>query len=183
MSRRQEILDTAADLFLERGYHGVGIDAIGKAVGVSGPAIYHHFSGKDEILAELFAGAMDRVSVDTSGEPTPRAELELLVRHHAEFVVRERALVAIWAHEHRSLVNPWRRKFDRRAKGHADHWGRVIAACWPDADEADVAIAVQAAVGTLNSVCLWPERYVAAEGTVDRLVAHVHAGLTALDRP
>lgn len=180
MSRRQEILDTAADLFLERGFHGVGIDAIGKAVGVSGPAIYHHFSGKDEILARLLEGAMDRVEVDTSGEPTPRAELELLVRHHAEFVVRERALMAIWAHERRSLVDPWRRTFARRTKAHGDHWARVISACWPDAPQDDVVIAVQAAIGTLNSVCLWPPRLVAAGGTADRLVAHVLAGLESL---
>ena len=46
-TRREEILDAAARLFAERGYHGVSIDDIGAAVGMSGPGFYRHFAGKE----------------------------------------------------------------------------------------------------------------------------------------
>ncbi|MBI0385672.1 helix-turn-helix transcriptional regulator, partial [Streptomyces albiflaviniger] len=36
-SRREQILKEAARLFAERGFHGVGVDEIGAAVGISGP--------------------------------------------------------------------------------------------------------------------------------------------------
>ena len=43
MSRRQEILDIAAEEFARRGFHGVSIADLGRACGVSGPALYKHF--------------------------------------------------------------------------------------------------------------------------------------------
>ena len=52
-TRREQILKEAARLFAERGFHGVGVDEIGAAVGISGPGLYRHFAGKDAMLAEL----------------------------------------------------------------------------------------------------------------------------------
>src|SRR4051812_49980571 len=49
-SRREEILEIAVGLFATRGYHGVSMDDIGKEAGVTGPALYHHFAGKDAML-------------------------------------------------------------------------------------------------------------------------------------
>ncbi len=46
-------MDAALDLFSEKGYAAVGVDEIGAAVGVKGPAIYHYFKGKEAILNEL----------------------------------------------------------------------------------------------------------------------------------
>ncbi len=55
-TRREQILKEAARLFAERGFHGVGVDEIGAAVGISGPGLYRHFPGKDAMLAELLVG-------------------------------------------------------------------------------------------------------------------------------
>lgn len=49
-SRREQILQIAVRLFAERGYHGVSMDDIGSAAGVTGPALYHHFAGKESML-------------------------------------------------------------------------------------------------------------------------------------
>ena len=45
-----EILEIAVGLFAARGYHGVSMDDIGAAAGVTGPALYHHFAGKEAML-------------------------------------------------------------------------------------------------------------------------------------
>jgi AcrR family transcriptional regulator len=55
LTRERQILDAAAALFYEKGFHGVGVDEIGQRVGISGPALYRHFKGKDQILAALLA--------------------------------------------------------------------------------------------------------------------------------
>ena len=68
-SRRDEILEIAVGLFAARGYHGVSMDDIGAAAGVTGPALYHHFAGKEAMLAAalipvsegLLAGGRARV--------------------------------------------------------------------------------------------------------------------------
>ncbi|MET9845261.1 TetR/AcrR family transcriptional regulator [Streptomyces ossamyceticus] len=60
-TRREQILKEAARLFAERGFHGVGVDEIGAAVGISGPGLYRHFAGKDAMLAELLVGISGRL--------------------------------------------------------------------------------------------------------------------------
>src|SRR5919206_706442 len=60
-SRREQILRAAAQLFAERGSRNVGVDDVGAAVGVTGPAIYRHFAGKDAILAEMLLRISERL--------------------------------------------------------------------------------------------------------------------------
>lgn len=52
-NKKEIILDAALELFSEKGYDSVGVDEIGEAAGIKGPAIYHYFKGKEAILDEL----------------------------------------------------------------------------------------------------------------------------------
>jgi hypothetical protein len=52
---RGMILAAAEELFFQRSFDGVGMDAIGRASGIVGSGLYRHFRGKNEILAALFA--------------------------------------------------------------------------------------------------------------------------------
>jgi AcrR family transcriptional regulator len=184
VSRQRQILDVAAQLFHEKGFHGVGIDEIGRRAGVSGPAVYRHFKGKDEILATVFDEAMDLVTVRPGGDfATPRDELEFLIRAHAGFVVDHRALVSVFAHEHRFLVDPWRRLFTRRMRDHAAYWEETIARCYPDASPEAVAIGSQAAIGLLHSVVFWPPQARNSEDLVEWLVRLALDGLDVLGDP
>jgi AcrR family transcriptional regulator len=60
-SRREQILAVAAELFAQRGFHGVSIADLGAAVGVSGPALYRHFPGKEALLAEMLVGISEHL--------------------------------------------------------------------------------------------------------------------------
>jgi AcrR family transcriptional regulator len=48
--RIEEIIQAAVDEFLESGYDGTSMDAIARRAGISKGGLYHHFSGKDEVL-------------------------------------------------------------------------------------------------------------------------------------
>ena len=50
-SARERILSTAARLFYEHGYHGVGIDRIIAESGVAKMSLYRHFPSKDTLIA------------------------------------------------------------------------------------------------------------------------------------
>jgi AcrR family transcriptional regulator len=183
VDRQEQILQAAARLFCERGFHGVSVDEIGKEVGITGGALYHHYSGKDEILATLLMDAMDKVSVETDRMfEDAQEELQFLVRHHARFAVANESLVAVYAHEHRALVEPWKRLFARRMHEHAKRWERAVARSYPDMAADDVSLAVQASIGLLHSVVFWPAALLEREDVVDRLVAQVFFGLGALER-
>ncbi|MGV8084014.1 MAG: TetR/AcrR family transcriptional regulator [Coriobacteriia bacterium] len=51
--RRGEILDAALTVFTERGYEGGSMRSIADRVGVTEPALYRHFSGKEAIFIAL----------------------------------------------------------------------------------------------------------------------------------
>lgn len=50
-----KILDAAILLFSERGYEGTSMKQIAQAVGLTESAIYRHFKGKEDLLAEIIA--------------------------------------------------------------------------------------------------------------------------------
>jgi AcrR family transcriptional regulator len=59
--RKGEILDAAMSVFTERGYDGGSMREIASRVGVTEPALYRHYSGKEAIflaLMNVFAGHM-----------------------------------------------------------------------------------------------------------------------------
>src|SRR3989440_6300834 len=103
-SRRDEILEIAVGLFATRGYHGVSMDDIGAAAGVTGPALYHHFVGKEAMLVaaltpvseSLLAGGRARVAAHRGD---PAGGLAALVAFHVDFALANPAVIALHLHE------------------------------------------------------------------------------------
>ena len=102
-SRRTVILDTAARLFAERGYAGVGMDEIGAAVEASGPSLYWHFPNKQALLeevvvdaAEQFAATLAAAGPDPSFEAITRAAIGAVLDrpHHVRTLLLERHRIA-----------------------------------------------------------------------------------------
>jgi AcrR family transcriptional regulator len=50
---RQALIDAAASLFAERGYHDSSVAAIGERAGVSRGLVNHHFGSKENLLAAV----------------------------------------------------------------------------------------------------------------------------------
>ena len=50
---KQRIIETALDLFQEKGYHGVSVDEIVENAGTSKGGFYHNFKAKDALLYEI----------------------------------------------------------------------------------------------------------------------------------
>jgi len=73
---KERIFDAAVDLFAERGYDGVSIRDIGRAVGITEGAVYKHYKSKDEIIESIFAYVQGHIY---SGEGAPAASLDALV--------------------------------------------------------------------------------------------------------
>jgi TetR/AcrR family transcriptional regulator, transcriptional repressor for nem operon len=55
---RKRILSAAARLFRERGYDGVGVDAIMNEVGLTAGGFYAHFDSKETLFAEAIETAL-----------------------------------------------------------------------------------------------------------------------------
>src|SRR5260370_41122911 len=57
---RERIVDTASRLFRDKGFDGVGLDAIMKGAGLTHGGFYGHFASKDDLAADAVTRALDR---------------------------------------------------------------------------------------------------------------------------
>ncbi|MFF4581818.1 TetR/AcrR family transcriptional regulator [Streptomyces sp. NPDC001389] len=155
-TRREQILREAARLFAERGFHGVGVDEIGAAVGISGPGLYRHFAGKDAMLAELLVGISERLLTggrrrveEAAGDP--RALLASLVEGHIDFALDDRALITLHDRELDRLRDEDRKLVRQLQRQYVELWVTVVRELHPEVGEAEVRVAVHAVFGLLNS--------------------------------
>src|SRR3954447_8661195 len=112
-SRREQILAAAAELFARHGFHGVGIDDIGAAVGVSGPALYRHFRSKDAMLGEMLTSISEILL--SGGEQRrdasePADVLAELIRFQVDFALDNPALITVQERNLGNLTEPDRRR-------------------------------------------------------------------------
>jgi AcrR family transcriptional regulator len=181
VSREQDILAAAEKLFFDRSYDGVGVDDIGKAAGVSGSAIYRHFSGKEEILAALFDKAIDGMLMNVA-EPHPDALVDLrnLLKAFLQFNSRYSLLAAIWIREQGTLSEKYRRGHDRRQQRFMDRWVSALTRCYPDRAVDELATAARAVQLLLMSEALRRPGGRRAKNTDDILLDMAFVSLTAL---
>ena len=155
-SRRDEILEIAVSLFASRGYHGVSMDDIGSAAGVTGPALYHHFAGKEAMLVAalipvsegLLNGGRERVARHLQDA---RAALADLIDFHVEFALENPAVIALHLHELDRLPEEPRRQIRRLQRLYVEEWVGVLAALRPGLDAGEARVLAHAAFGLMNS--------------------------------
>lgn len=155
IDRRQQILDTAAVLFAERGFHGVSVHDIGAACGISGPALYKHFRGKDELLAASLTDISETLlkegSARAASAPSPSEALDALIDWHVEFALEHPAFIVVQDREWANLDAGGRRDVRALQLSYIDVWVDTVLALRPDLDHAAARAAVQATFGLLNS--------------------------------
>ncbi|MFR9730371.1 TetR/AcrR family transcriptional regulator [Saccharopolyspora sp. MS10] len=154
-SRREQILDAAARLFARYGFHGVGIDDIGRAVGISGPALYRHFRGKDAMLAEMLTGISDQLLDAGRSRAAATAEplraLDALVRRHVEFALTNPALISVHLRDLDSLAAEERQRVREAQRGYVEVWVEVLVRARPELDAPTARASVHAVLGLINS--------------------------------
>jgi AcrR family transcriptional regulator len=155
-TRREEILEIAVGLFAARGYHGVSMDDIGAAAGVTGPALYHHFAGKEAMLAaalipvseQLLAGGRARI---VENEGRPRSALAALVDFHVDFALANPAVIALHLHELDRLPDEPRRQIRRLQRLYVEEWVSTLTTLRPELSAGEARVLAHAAFGLMNS--------------------------------
>ncbi|MFB7456508.1 TetR/AcrR family transcriptional regulator [Streptomyces sp. NPDC056188] len=157
-TRREQILKEAARLFAERGFHGVGVDEIGAAVGISGPGLYRHFAGKDAMLAELLVGisgqlltGAKRRLAEADGVAGPEAVLDSLIEGHIDFALDDRPLITLHDRELDRLRDSDRKLVRQLQRQYVELWVEVVRRVHPDLGEPAARSAVHSVFGLLNS--------------------------------
>lgn len=158
--RRRELLAAAASIMAERGFHQTRLGDVGAAVGISGPGIYRHFDGKDDLLAQVLIEISIRLvdgarAVITRHEEVggvdPAAVLADLVDFHVEFAVTEPDRIRVQEREIGNLVAHALEKVRSLQRTYLSLWTDVLLQCRPDLDRAQARLRVQLVAGLINS--------------------------------
>ena len=153
--RRSALLSAAATLFAQSGFNGVSIEDLGAAVGVSGPAVYRHFSGKQAVLAALLIDVSEDLM--TGGRHVVRqttdaaAALQGLVRFHVQFALSNPDVIRVQDRDLDSLTEADRHRVRALQREYVELWVQVLKRVHPEVDLALLRIRAHATFGLLNS--------------------------------
>ncbi|SDN22793.1 transcriptional regulator, TetR family [Streptomyces sp. cf386] len=184
---RDSVLEVAVAVFNERGYDGTGMEELARRLGLSKSSIYHHVSGKGELLELAVGRALDALfyvldEADGADAPdtTATVRLEQVVHRSVEVLVAELPYVTLLLRvrgnsvvERRALER--RREFDHRV---ADLVARAASEGGVRAD-IDPHLAARLLFGTVNSLIEWyrPEGGVPVTALADAVTAVLFDGM------
>jgi AcrR family transcriptional regulator len=132
------------------------MDDIGTAAGVTGPALYHHFAGKEAMLAAalkpvsegLLNGGKARVE---ACDGDSRKALAELVDFHVDFALANPAVIALHLHELDRLPEEPRREIRRFQRRYVEEWVQVLTVLRSELSAAEARVLAHAAFGLMNS--------------------------------
>lgn len=185
-TKREAILQTAAQLFLEKSYGRTSLNDVAERLNVTKPALYHYFGNKEEILLgcyRLGAGMIGEILDDIAAHCGAGLEkVEAFVYSYANVMTVNfgrcvmRLDEAELSEAARSEVRAHKRGIDRRLRsfiqeGIADG---SIAPC-------DPKIAAFAIAGAVNWICEWyePEGPLSAEEIATQFARTLTRGIAA----
>jgi AcrR family transcriptional regulator len=177
---RNKILEAAAQIFSEKGYHAASMQDIAQAVNLQKSSLYHHISGKQEILFELLDQALDiligRIGAVVSLPKPPEEKLQLAMQVYLQSLIDQRDLSAVLLFEHRSLGDELKTRHLPRRDRFEGLWRDLIVEGAADGtfDCEDPAQAARALLGVMN----WTITWFRVEGPLTgREIADQYAGL------
>lgn len=158
---RDDILDAAAQVFRQKGFHGASMADIAQSVDLKKASLYHHVSSKQEILLALLDRALELLfeQIDAiAKQPMPAdKKLHLMVQVYLRLLAENSDLSTVLLFEHRSLE-------PAQHKRHIPNRDR-FESLWRDVLDdgvrsglfncSDTGLAVRALMGILNWTLTW----------------------------
>jgi AcrR family transcriptional regulator len=158
---REGILEAAALIFSEKGFHATSMQDIADAVNLQKASLYYHFSSKQEILLALLDHALDilidRLEIVLSQTLTPDEKLRQAMSSYLQTIAENQNLSAVLLLELRALDPELKARHAIRRDKFERLWRNLIAegkekgifSC------ADPSLAGRALLGVMNWTVTW----------------------------
>jgi AcrR family transcriptional regulator len=182
---RDEILEAAAQIFSQKGFHATSMQDIAQAVHLQKASLYHHISSKQEILVEVLDQALDILIAnmqDVLELPLPPDEkLRRSMQAYLQTMLENRDLAAVLLLEHRSL----KAELHARHIPRRDHFERLWRDLILEGKNQEVfsceepAIVSRALLGVMNWTITWyrPDGHLGANEIADQFAELFLSGL------
>jgi AcrR family transcriptional regulator len=182
--KREAVLETAAELFLEKSYGRTSMNDVAERLNITKPALYYYFRNKEEILLECYRWGTTLIHESLrkiAGHPgTGLEKVEAFIRIYANVITGNfgRCVMRLdeghLSPEARLEVRRYKRRIDRGLRalireGIADG---SIAPC-------DPKMATFAIAGAVNWMCMWyrPDGALSAEEIASQFAHTLTRGL------
>lgn len=115
LSRKEQVIRKAAELFKEKGYAAASMRDLAQRLGIEAASLYSHISSKEEILRTLcfdmaneFIASLEKVEAE---QLTASEKLRKGIIGHIRVMSRDLTASAVFMNEHRHLSQPYLRDF------------------------------------------------------------------------
>jgi AcrR family transcriptional regulator len=160
-TKREAVLKTAAQLFLEKSYGRTSMNDVADRLNITKPALYHYFDNKEDILLECYrlgVGLIEEILNEIADRGTGLQKVEAFIHSYASVMTVNfgRCVMRLdegdLTSDARTEVRTYKRKIDRRLRGFIQEGieDGSIAPC-------DTKIAAFSIAGALNWICMWYE--------------------------
>jgi len=160
--RAPEIIDAAARVFAERGFHGATTQDIADVLGIRQASLYYYFSSKEAAL-ELVClkgveGFFDAAKAIAAENRTARERLSLLIKSHLSPLENRANFVKVFLNERQHLPSESRRRIGRWSRGLERIFEQVIREGIDHSEfrpNLDVRLTTLAILGMCNAAPTW----------------------------
>ena len=184
-ARTADVFRAAAELMVEKGYGGTSIGNIAQAVGMTKAGLYHHISGKQDMLYQILNHAMDEldrvVSTPVRLIEDPEERLRRLMRLQIQGSVTHGLVFTVLFSEINHLAPAQQEEISGRIK---EHHALIREALLELADvgrlrKLDVNIATMLIMNALTGIARWKHQDFTSEveHLIQETVAYTMAAL------
>ena len=164
LRRSDEIIDAAARVFAERGYHGTSTQAIADVLGMRQASLYYYFTSKEAALEAVCLrgtdGFVEAAEAVVKSKGAPLEKLARLIGAHLAPIETRQDYVKVFINERRYLPATSRRRLGRKTRAIERCFEQVILAGIADGTivrGTDARLAMLAVLGMCNAVINWRE--------------------------
>lgn len=158
---RDNILEAAAQIFTQKGFHAASMQDIAQAVQLQKASLYYHVNSKQEILFEILDRALDLVSERMQSvlllPISPQEKLSEAVHVYLNTLTEYHNLASVLLLEYRSLEPEFRSRHIEKRDCYEQLWRDLIQTGLEAGKykTRDAAVCTRAILGAMNQVVLW----------------------------
>ena len=139
-SRKAQLIEVATKVFLEKGFKETGIETILSQAGLTGPALYRHFSSKQEMLDTICINAAQRtlqLCFEIEHESLkPKEKLATLIRRRLDYLFSARGKEAFLGVSQRAHISDEARaRILAMQREYGDIFANLLKAVRPDLND------------------------------------------------
>jgi AcrR family transcriptional regulator len=159
--QRSEIIQAAAQIFRQKGYHAASMQDIADAVNLQKASLYHHVESKQDILLSIFDQVLDLIIEDleqvVQSELSPDRKLRQAMQVYVARLTKDTDLAAVLLFDYRSLDPSSRARQNARRDAFEDLWRQIIREGIEKENfrQVDEAVTVYALLGIQNWMMTW----------------------------